>query len=232
MSASTIPTAPVSLSAIQSEFGGSNPISLSEYYRLTNSGGIVVPPFANSTGTYGTIPTSGEISLGQFRNASQGIAFPVYFALAQVGSDPYYGVDISSTTGGFVAPGVNIGAGISLLNVQSYQDEFNGSVGTLFYLNGNTTGSSATIFNHTNGRSRTLNTATSIIYNVASNYTFYGFNEGTGPGGVGVPQRWPNDGATTNSFLGSPTTWNMTGVVPPGIASGGSTFYTAYLRAF
>jgi len=231
MSASTIPTAPVSLSAIQSEFGGSNPISLSEYYRLTNSGGIVVPPFANYTGIYGTIPTSGQISLGDFRNSSQGIAFPVAFACTSVGSDPYFEVTIDSPTGGFVAPGVNIGAGLSLLNVLSYQDELNGTVGTLLYLNGNTTGSSATIFNHTNGRSRTLNTATSIIYNVASNFTFYGFSEGTGPPGIGFLERWPNDGATIYSFLGSPTTWNMTGSVPPTEVPNNA-FYTAYLRAF
>jgi len=43
----------VSLSEIQAEFGGSNPVSLSEYYR----GGSYVTD--NNTG----VPTSGEVSL-------------------------------------------------------------------------------------------------------------------------------------------------------------------------
>jgi hypothetical protein len=43
---------------IQGEFGGSNPVSMSEYYR----GGGLVP----NTGTNTRIPTSGEISFGDF----------------------------------------------------------------------------------------------------------------------------------------------------------------------
>lgn len=59
----TIPASgPVSLSNIQTEFGGSNPISLSEYYV---SGGIINPGvFAPNT-----IPSSGAISLQNFRGA-------------------------------------------------------------------------------------------------------------------------------------------------------------------
>lgn len=49
----------ISLSDIQTEFGGSNPISLSEYYR----GGSYVT--SNNT----NVPTSGEISVNQFYNA-------------------------------------------------------------------------------------------------------------------------------------------------------------------
>lgn len=48
----------ISLSNIQSEFGGQNPISISEYYR----GGGAVP---NST-VNNSIPTSGQISLSNF----------------------------------------------------------------------------------------------------------------------------------------------------------------------
>ena len=50
----------ISLSDIQTEFGGSNPISLSEYY----SGGVYV-----ASGT-GSIPSSGLISLNQFYGTS------------------------------------------------------------------------------------------------------------------------------------------------------------------
>lgn len=57
----TLPTSgPLSLSDIQTEFGGSNPISLSEYY----AGGAYVP--SGTTGTYGAVPTSGAISIQNF----------------------------------------------------------------------------------------------------------------------------------------------------------------------
>jgi hypothetical protein len=56
-----LPTSgPLSLSDIQTEFGGSNPISLSEYY----AGGSFVP--AGTTGTYGAVPSSGAISIRNF----------------------------------------------------------------------------------------------------------------------------------------------------------------------
>lgn len=51
-------TVPISLADVQNEFGGSNPISMDEYYR----GGANV---VNSSSTT-TIPTSGAISLSQF----------------------------------------------------------------------------------------------------------------------------------------------------------------------
>lgn len=51
---------PISFSDIQSQFGGTNPISLSEYYR---GGG-----FVTNTGVNNTIPTSGAISVNNFYN--------------------------------------------------------------------------------------------------------------------------------------------------------------------
>lgn len=53
-------TGPISLSTIQTEFGGSNPISMSEYYR----GGAYVT--TNNTG----VPTSGAITFGVFRGTT------------------------------------------------------------------------------------------------------------------------------------------------------------------
>lgn len=55
---------PLSLVDIQTEFGGANPISLSEYY----AGGAYVP--AGTTGTYGAVPSSGEISIRNFYGTS------------------------------------------------------------------------------------------------------------------------------------------------------------------
>lgn len=57
----TLPTSgPLTLANIQTEFGGANPISLSEYY----AGGAYVP--SGTTGTYGAVPTSGTISIRNF----------------------------------------------------------------------------------------------------------------------------------------------------------------------
>jgi hypothetical protein len=56
-------TGPVTLAALQAEYGGTDPISLNEYYR----GGLYVP---DGTGT-ATIPTSGAITLDNFRGTSK-----------------------------------------------------------------------------------------------------------------------------------------------------------------
>lgn len=55
---------PLTLAAIQTEFGGSNPISLSEYY----AGGAYVT--AGTSGTYGAVPSSGAISIRNFYGTS------------------------------------------------------------------------------------------------------------------------------------------------------------------
>jgi len=58
---------PLSLSQIQTEFGGSNPISLSEYYR----GGAFV------TNNNTSVPTSGAISISNFYGAVKQFAFTI-----------------------------------------------------------------------------------------------------------------------------------------------------------
>lgn len=54
----------LTLSAIQTEFGGANPISLSEYY----AGGANVP--AGTSGVNGAVPSSGAISMSRFYGTS------------------------------------------------------------------------------------------------------------------------------------------------------------------
>jgi hypothetical protein len=57
----TLPTSgPLSLTDIQTEFGGSNPIGLNEYY----AGGGLVP--SGTTGTNGAVPSSGQIAISNF----------------------------------------------------------------------------------------------------------------------------------------------------------------------
>jgi hypothetical protein len=61
----TIPSSgPLSLNDIQTEFGGANPIGINEYY----AGGTYVP--AGTTGTYGAVPSSGQISIQNFYGTS------------------------------------------------------------------------------------------------------------------------------------------------------------------
>ena len=55
---------PLTMANIQTEFGGSNPIGLSEYY----AGGGRVP--AGTSGTYGAVPSSGTISIRNFYGTS------------------------------------------------------------------------------------------------------------------------------------------------------------------
>ena len=60
-----LPTSgPITLTDIQTEFGGTAPTSLNEYY----AGGAYVP--AGTSGTYGAVPSSGEISLRNFYGTS------------------------------------------------------------------------------------------------------------------------------------------------------------------
>ena len=99
----------ITLSDIQTEFGGSNPVSLSEYY----AGGSYVP--SGTSGTNGAVPTSGEIAVSDFYGTQSGITitvtegsgsfgayhvgygFHTAFALTNQGAGPAYG-SVSPTT--------------------------------------------------------------------------------------------------------------------------------------
>jgi hypothetical protein len=80
----TLPTPGVSLSMsqIQGEFGGSNPISLSEYY----AGGSYVP--AGTTGSNGAVPSGGTISISQFYGTSNAIIAFDSYTLSDFQLDP------------------------------------------------------------------------------------------------------------------------------------------------
>ena len=65
----TLPSSgPLSLSDIQGEFGGSNPVAISNYY----AGGSYVP--AGTSGTYGPVPTGDTISIVNFYGTSAAIS--------------------------------------------------------------------------------------------------------------------------------------------------------------
>lgn len=54
----------ISLSQVQTEFGGANPIGMSEYY----AGGVNVP--GSTSGVNGAVPASGTISMSKFYGTS------------------------------------------------------------------------------------------------------------------------------------------------------------------
>jgi hypothetical protein len=72
---------PISFSDIQSQFGGTNPISLSEYYR---GGG-----FVTNTGVNNTIPTSGAISVNNFYNTYGRVPIAITISASTNNYDAY-----------------------------------------------------------------------------------------------------------------------------------------------
>lgn len=85
------PSGPLSLSQIQGEFGGSNPISLSEYYR---GGGFVTN---NNT----SVPTSGTISISNFYGTVRRIFIPITI------SSSTYNFDVYNNRGGSYVAGIS-----------------------------------------------------------------------------------------------------------------------------
>jgi hypothetical protein len=78
---------PLTLANIQTEFGGSNPIGLSEYYA---GGGLVAP---GTSGTFGAVPSSGAIGIRNFYGTSGTPTFTAVFDNAQA-------IDLSDAAGG------------------------------------------------------------------------------------------------------------------------------------
>ena len=108
----------ISLANIQSEFGGSNPISISEYY-----------------GAASGIPTSGTISFSNFYGASAvqySLSAPTFFWLTgSQGNNIYWngsyiGAPASSSTTSFSAGGYTYTRG-SLRDTQTFKS------GTFYY---------------------------------------------------------------------------------------------------
>ena len=83
-----VPTTNVGLSDIEDEFGGSTPTALSEYY----AGAGLVPPGATAPG--GSIPSSGEITIGIIRGAEAAttLQYIVVAAVAAVEVTPLLGM--------------------------------------------------------------------------------------------------------------------------------------------
>lgn len=83
-------TGSISMSTIQTEFGGSNPISISEYYRSNTYENLVS---GNNTG----VPQSGTIRMGQFRGTA--LARYITYKLLGAGGGGGYGVENGGGSG-------------------------------------------------------------------------------------------------------------------------------------
>jgi len=110
-----LPTSgPLSLADIQTEFGGSNPVSLSEYY----AGGSYVP--AGTSGTNGAVPSSSTISISNFYGTSAALDVQtVTIGLFTSKGGSWYGYGVS---GGAISDGTfnpKGGASISRLEWNS-----------------------------------------------------------------------------------------------------------------
>jgi hypothetical protein len=92
---------PLTLQDIQTEFGGSNPIGLNEYY----AGGGLVPP--GTSGTFGAVPSSGAISIQNFYGTSN-ISF-ISATGGTVTTDGNYKVHTFTGNGSFVVSSVGSG---------------------------------------------------------------------------------------------------------------------------
>lgn len=75
----TTPTTPISLLDIQNEFGGANPISMSEYY--LGAGGGYVSGSQSYGGGYGSISGSGAIDMNSFRNKQKFVSGAIGFTI-------------------------------------------------------------------------------------------------------------------------------------------------------
>lgn len=87
----------LSFSEIQGEFGGSNPISLSEYYKT----GAYVPNISLTS----TIPTSSTISVGNFRSTSSSPTVNGFSSTGDTGQDFLMLGGAVSPSGVFIAVG-------------------------------------------------------------------------------------------------------------------------------
>jgi hypothetical protein len=176
----------LSLADIQGEFGGANPISLSEYY----AGGGLVP--AGTSGTYGAVPSSGTISIQNFYGTSNAFTFGINSSItnanlrtlavnagwnqsvplvAVIGS----GVYITSTSTGTPALTVNgsFPGGVTLTN--------NGAIVGMGGNGGRGWGLDA---QSSNGLGGGTAIAVSVAITIANNGTFAGGGGGGGGGGM------------------------------------------------
>lgn len=157
----------ISLSQIQTEFGGANPISMSEYYR---NGAYTT---SNNTG----VPTSGAISVSQFYSTSAADYVPAAIAWADFSSttdDLSGGNSVSSSTQ--TLTGINQTITLNLYTTNWSCTQSGGGGGSAdstisIYVNGSFS-TSLTIYHNSSGASNGTASA-NVNFTAANNATIY-----------------------------------------------------------
>jgi hypothetical protein len=174
----------ISFSAIQTEFGGTNPISISEYYRAGSFVADGIPANDN-------IPTSGQISINQFYGALK----PYVFNATISTNTSNYNVNTRATSAGWngttpLLANITINGGITVSSTSTATAAF--VVGTMptgsivnVTNNGLITGLGGTAgtFRNANGKPGGVAIQTSAQVNLTNNGTISG---GGGSGGMGA----------------------------------------------
>lgn len=148
----TLPSSgPLSLSDIQGEFGGSNPISITEYY----AGGGLVP--TGTTGTYGAVPSSGAISIRNFYGTTKGntVTVGTYFD----GTYTHYGYE-SGVPYGSISP--------------TTWPIDGGTIYALYWININVLGFSL-VGSHANSGWTNMNVAGTLVNRASASYNNSGY---------------------------------------------------------
>ena len=217
-----VPSTNVTLASIQTEFGGSNPISLSEYY----SGGSNVP--ATSPAPNGPIPSSGQISVGQFRAAVKQVSVSADYLIVSGGAGGG-----APNGGGGGAGGVrfsnygpsplNTGTAMTLLGGTTYPvvvgaGGSNGSYNPSY----NGTRGSDSIFNPGGSEGSTMITTEGGGFDISPDGP-----DADGGSGAGRNGWHGNPGGTGNTPPFSPPQGNDGGGAGPQAASGGGGGATA-----
>jgi hypothetical protein len=188
----TIPSA-ISASSIQTEFGGSNPISLSEYY----SGGVNVPSgTANATSVL--IPSSGALRFSNFSGAQKIVSVSISLTVGE-NLDIYNSgsVGYSSNPPAFGSiSSTSIIGGRTLISIYDFYYK-GGTLTTEFQVSGDQRGSWWSYWEYTGD---TYGTKT---YNRSSATDPNGYYDGSTTIWI-----WSNDGSPTFDISG---TWTIYG---------------------
>jgi hypothetical protein len=232
-----------SLSALQTEFGGSAfNISLSNYYRRTwnSTTGVIVPPYA-VMGT--STPTSGQISLSSYANAYQGVQITdCGFMGYQERYDPFYRLEYGSNFPSYIARDLEINNGRGTANPSGsmrfrsgggYQESYGGGGTDIITVWGDQSAAKGSFKNHANGRTLRIGKAIDGVSAGNAPYTnvtfdglntVYVWNLGLASGTIGsAGSVYPNDLLTTTSFFGAPLGFLTSGSWSP---SYNATMYT------
>lgn len=183
----------IAFTTIQTEFGGSNPISMSEYY----AGGSYVP--AGTSGTNGAVPSSGQISVSQFYGTTATITGQIAYtspgSYSWVAPATVTSVSIVAVGGG----GAGVGGGGAL----AYLNNYSVTPGTSYTV---TVGSGGN--NQNNGNPSSFNSNfpranggywnSSTVATPAGTYTGGGNGGNAGRGGGGE-----NGGAGAGGYTGA-----------------------------